>query len=114
VRSGTQLRRLHRQDLQPQVDSIEQRPGKLRLISALGHRRAGTFDTFRDRSAAGARIGRQYELEPGRQRCTAGRALELQYAVFERLTQRVEDPPIELWRFVEEKHAAVGPRRRTR
>ena len=95
----------------PQVEPVPQRPrDPPRVAIDLADRAPATILGHRPGEPARARVHRSHELEACREGHDPAGPRDGDPALLQRLTERLEDVPIELGQLVEEKHALMGPR----
>lgn len=93
---------------QVQVDPVEQWAGQLVAVALDLFRAAATAAGRVAQIAAGTWIHRRDQLEACWEANPVLGACDHDLARLQRLSQHLEDPPLELWQFVKEQHAMVG------
>lgn len=98
----------HRHDFALYVDAVEERPGYTTEVFLDGSSRAGTGFCRMVVVTAGAWVHRGHEHERCRIIYLIAGARHADMAVFEGLSQYLEDSAGKFWKFIEEEYAVVG------
>ncbi len=95
-------------DVDPDVDAIEKRTRNARLIFRQAARTTRTLMPRLSGHATAAGIHRGDELNACRIRNAMIGARNHAFARFQRLTQRIQNPRRELWKFIQKQHTVMG------